>query len=132
MVRYEWERRNAAVENQLRRDPTYLAWAEDDPAYRHLRHVQVDGMPADAGHAAVANVFVEWKQWNRIERGPDFFFQIKFSFTFHLLLESPTGKTAGPPDAVERVGWASANLCRFAFWNTVALNSLPMVSHRNL
>ena len=33
------------VENQLRRDPTYLAWAADDPAYRH---VQVDGEPAVA------------------------------------------------------------------------------------
>ncbi len=33
------------VENQLRRDPTYLAWAADDPAYRH---VQVHGEPAVA------------------------------------------------------------------------------------
>ena len=33
------------VENQLRRDATYLAWVEDDPAYRH---VQVDGTPAIA------------------------------------------------------------------------------------
>jgi hypothetical protein len=33
------------VENQLRRDATYLAWVTDDPAYRH---VQVDGTPAVA------------------------------------------------------------------------------------
>ncbi len=31
------------VENQLRRDKAYLAWVEDDPAYRH---VQVHGEPA--------------------------------------------------------------------------------------
>ena len=33
------------VENQLRRDATYLAWVEDDPEYRQ---VQVDGTPAIA------------------------------------------------------------------------------------
>ena len=33
------------VENQLRRDQTYLAWSEEDPAYRH---VQVAGEPAVA------------------------------------------------------------------------------------
>ena len=33
------------VENQLRRDATYQAWIQDDPAYRH---VQVDGTPAVA------------------------------------------------------------------------------------
>ncbi len=33
------------VENQLRRDATYLAWVKDDPAYKH---VQVDGTPAVA------------------------------------------------------------------------------------
>ncbi len=33
------------VDNQLRRDPTYMVWAKDDPAYRH---VQVDGEPAVA------------------------------------------------------------------------------------
>ncbi len=33
------------VENQLRRDPTCLAWFEDDPAYRH---VQVHGEHAVA------------------------------------------------------------------------------------
>jgi hypothetical protein len=33
------------VHNGLRRDPTYLAWAADDPAYRH---VQVHGEPAVA------------------------------------------------------------------------------------
>jgi hypothetical protein len=33
------------VENQLRKDATYLVWAKDDPAYRH---VQVDGEPAVA------------------------------------------------------------------------------------
>ena len=33
------------VENQLRRDKAYLAWVEDDPAYRH---VQVHGEPAVA------------------------------------------------------------------------------------
>jgi len=33
------------VENQLRMDATYLVWAKDDPAYRH---VQVDGEPAVA------------------------------------------------------------------------------------
>ncbi len=31
------------VDGQLRTDTTYLAWAKDDPAYRH---VQVDGNPA--------------------------------------------------------------------------------------
>jgi hypothetical protein len=33
------------VENQLRRDATYQAWVQDNPAYRH---VQVDGTPAVA------------------------------------------------------------------------------------
>ena len=33
------------VENQLRLDQTYLAWSEEDPAYRH---VQVAGEPAVA------------------------------------------------------------------------------------
>ena len=33
------------VDNQLRRDSAYRAWAKDDPAYRH---VQVDGEPAVA------------------------------------------------------------------------------------
>ena len=42
----QWFNANwSPVENQLRRDPTYLAWAADDPAYRH---VQVDGEPAVA------------------------------------------------------------------------------------
>ena len=37
------------VENQLRKDPTYLAWTAEDPAYRH---VQAYGAPAVAriGH----------------------------------------------------------------------------------
>ena len=40
----QWFNANwSPVENQLRRDATYLAWVEDDPAYRH---VQVDGEPA--------------------------------------------------------------------------------------
>ena len=42
----QWFNANwSPVENQLRRDATYLAWVEDDPAYRH---VQVDGEPAVA------------------------------------------------------------------------------------
>ena len=37
----QWFNANwSPVENQLRRDATYLAWVEDDPAYRH---VQVNG-----------------------------------------------------------------------------------------
>ena len=42
----QWFNANwSPVENQLRRDATYLAWVADDPEYRH---VQVDGTPAIA------------------------------------------------------------------------------------
>ncbi len=36
----QWFHENwSPVENQLRRDKAYLAWVEDDPAYRHVHRI---------------------------------------------------------------------------------------------